>query len=237
MLQGATVIWPESEDYRQLMEMRLCEGRASFDSEKQNEPIDPESCLFTESSIQYWDDQYRSVEDLLAQLGSQSRIVGACDPSLGIAGKNRDDTAIVTLLHHKPTGHLYVLDADIQKRKPRQIIDAIIELHRIRKFEHFAIETNQYQDFLASELKRMSAQLGVRLPVREIKHTSDKLGRIQSLEPLTSTGILKFSRRHPTLLDQLRQFPKAAHDDGPDALEMAVEVVRRPPHRTVIQYL
>jgi len=26
-------------------------------------------------------------------------------------------------------------------------------------------------------------------------------------------------------LDQLRQFPKAAHDDGPDALEMAVSLI------------
>ena len=29
-----------------------------------------------------------------------------------------------------------------------------------------------------------------------------------------------------TLLDQLRQFPLAAHDDGPDALEMAVSTSR-----------
>jgi hypothetical protein len=30
------------------------------------------------------------------------------------------------------------------------------------------------------------------------------------------------------LLDQLRQFPKAAHDDGPDTLQMAVQVSRMP---------
>ena len=62
------------------------------------------------------------------------------------------------------------------------------------------------------------------------KHTSDKLGRIQSLEPLISSGVLRFSRRQRTLLDQLRQFPRAAHDDGPDALEMAVMVAREPRH-------
>ena len=46
-----------------------------------------------------------------------------------------------------------------------------------------------------------------------------KLGRIQRLQPLISSGALRFSRRQVTLLEQLRQFPMGAHDDGPDALE------------------
>ncbi len=237
MLEGTAVLWPQREDYRQLMEIRLCEGRASFDSEKQNEPVDPESCFFSDSELRYWDDQYTSVDELLAKLGGESRIYGACDPSLGIAGKSRDDTAIVTVLKHKPTGHLYVLDANIRKSKPRQTIDAIIEYHRIRKFHYFAIETNQFQNFLATEVKRISAEAGVHVPVKKISHTSDKLGRIQSLEPMISTGVLRFSRRQRTLLDQLRQFPMAAHDDGPDALQMAVETARRPSHRLVIEQI
>lgn len=230
MLEGTSVLWPQRENYYQLMEIRLCEGHASFDSEKQNEPIDPASCYFSDSDMHYWDDEYTSIDDLLMKLGSNSCIYGACDPSLGIAGKNRDDTAIVTVLKHTPTGHLYVLDADIRKRKPRDIIKAIIEYHRIYKFEEFAIETNQFQFFLSTEVTRISAQAGVNVPVYEISHTSDKLGRIQSLEPLISTGVLRFSRRQRILLDQLQQFPKAAHDDAPDALEMAVAVSREPGH-------
>jgi len=228
MLEGTQVLWPQREDYYQLMELRLCDGQASFDSEKQNEPVDPESCFFSANNFKYWDDEYHSVDELFAKLGGDAKIYGACDPSLGMQGKNRDFTAIVTLLKHKPTGHLYVLDADISKRKPHETIETIIEYHRIRKFYKFAIETNQFQSFLANELKRISTQQSVNIPVKEIKHTSDKLGRIQSLEPLVTTGTLRFSRRHRVLLDQLRQFPKAAHDDGPDALEMAVEMARQP---------
>ncbi len=57
-----------------------------------------------------------------------------------------------------------------------------------------------------------------------------KLGRIESLEPIVSAGNLLFCSKHRILLDQLRQFPFAKHDDGPDALEMAVQLsrVRRP---------
>lgn len=40
--------------------------------------------------------------------------------------------------------------------------------------------------------------------------------------PLFATGAIKFRRRHIELMEQLRAFPDGAHDDGPDALEMAV---------------
>lgn len=113
MLEGTKVLWPQRENYYQLMEIRLSEGQASFDSEKQNEPMDPESCIFNVNNFKYWDDEYSSVDELLAKLGGDAQIYGACDPSLGMLGKARDFTAIVTLLQHKPTGHLYVLDAGL----------------------------------------------------------------------------------------------------------------------------
>ena len=86
----------------------------------------------------------------------------------------------------------------------------------------FAFEANQFQSFRADELKHRSDQAALYLPVEPITHTSDKIGRIQSLQPLMRSGTHQFCRRHKQLLDQLRLFPKAAHDDGPDALEMAV---------------
>ncbi|MHC4091607.1 MAG: hypothetical protein ACYSVY_15280 [Planctomycetota bacterium] len=55
------------------------------------------------------------------------------------------------------------------------------------------------------------------MPVEKLISKGDKLGRIQKLQPLIKSGTIRFSRRHRALLDQLRQFPKAAHDDGPDA--------------------
>ncbi len=228
MLEGTDVLWPERESYRDLMEIRVREGRASFDSEKQNEPVDPSTCYFRAEDLAFWDDRYKSQDDLLADLGKNAQIFGACDPSLGRAGRLADDTAILSILFHTETSTYYVLDADIQKRKPRAIIETILEYHRIRKFRRFAIEVNQFQDFLATELKAAASAAKLSFSVHSVNHTSDKLGRIQSLEPLITSGRLRFSHRHHVLIDQLRQFPKAAHDDGPDALEMAIEASRVP---------
>ena len=43
------------------------------------------------------------------------------------------------------------------------------------------------------------------------------------MHPLIKGGTIIFNRLHQTLLDQLRYFPKGKYDDGPDALQMAVE--------------
>ena len=58
MLKGSQVLWPEQEDYLRLMQIRSDEGRLSFQSEKQNEPLDPERCLFREDSFHYWDNGF-----------------------------------------------------------------------------------------------------------------------------------------------------------------------------------
>lgn len=227
MLRGTKVLWPESETYLQLMVMRLTEGQASFDSEKQNNPVDPSTCYFDTSSLTYWDDQYSSIEALRAAIGGEMKFFGACDPSLGKAGKNGDYSAIITVALHEPTKHIYVIDAEVRRCKPAELIELIIGYQRIRHYRQFVIETNQFQDFLADEVKRRSTLAGVSIPVSKVNHTTDKLGRIQSLQPKIASGILRFSRRHRLLLDQARQFPRGAHDDALDALAMAVEACRR----------
>ena len=235
MLEGTKVLWPELEDYYTLMEMRISEGRASFDSEKQNEPMNPRDCYFQESDFHFWDDQFATSDELIAAVGQRGSFYGACDPSLGKRGKNADDTAIITLLRDSETGVLYVIDADIERRRPDAIIDTVIQYHRMHPYASFAMETNQYQQFLSDELQRRSAIASVYVPVMDIHNSTDKTGRIQSLQSLIKSGNLRLSRRHIILLEQLRQFPMGKHDDGPDALEMAVRATSgQPPSLSVI---
>ncbi len=225
MLSKTEVLWPEREDYYTLMLMRESEGPASFDSEKQNEPVNPQDCLFLESDFQFWDDRFANERELLAALGDNARWIGACDPSLGKLGKHADDSAIIMLVWDASTGDVYVLDADIRRRKPDQIIEDILALTQFRPCIYFGMETVQFQEFLATEVERRSALQGRQLTVEQIRQTTDKRGRIQALQPLIRSGNIQFSRRHTLLLEQLRLFPKASHDDGPDALEMAVRMV------------
>ena len=223
MLAGSEVLWPEQMDLYALMVMRVAASRASFASEMQNAPIDSVESIFTEGDIHYWDNE-QTEKQLLDSLRGHVQIFGACDPSLGKAGRRNDDSAIITIARDTKSGALYVLDADIRRRTPDQVIKTILQYCRYRKYSSFAIESNQYQEFLADEVKRRGDAQAVYTRIQKVNHTTDKVMRLQGLQPLMTTGTIKFSRRHTLLLDQLRQFPNGAHDDGPDALEMAVSI-------------
>jgi predicted phage terminase large subunit-like protein len=54
-----------------------------------------------------------------------------------------------------------------------------------------------------------------------------KLVRIRRLSPYLAARRLRFKRHSPgtqLLVEQLKMFPVGDHDDGPDALEMAIRL-------------
>lgn len=111
---------------------------------------------------------HRECLDALTQLISLV-FYGACAPSMGKAGAAQDDTAIVTLLYDSRSKIHYVLDADIRKRRPDDIVEAIIALHAIRRYSSFGVETVQFQEVLKDELVRRAADRGRSLSVKGIR--------------------------------------------------------------------
>lgn len=218
MLDGTAVLWEEKLSYYDLMVMRVSEGEAAFNSEMQNEPINPDDCIFQPD----WIDYYNPAEINFG--GGQYHFFGFVDPSLG-KSKKSDFSAIITLAKHTGTGYMYVLDADIERRHPDRIINDVLAKERWlratfgRGYKKLGSETNQFQWFLKEELAKASARAGLYLPIEEIVQTSDKVLRIQTLQPDIKNKYIKFNAQHKRLLEQLLHFPMAAHDDGPDALE------------------
>ena len=226
MLAGSKVLWPEKLSYYDLRLMRLTEGDAAFNSEMQNQPIDPAACLFSAQWFRY----YNPAEvDFRA---ADFRFYGYCDPSLGRTASS-DYSAIVTLAVDRNTGLSYVWDADIQRRHPDKIIADILEKERLlrretgRGYALFGAETNQFQWFLKEQLARESARQGLYLPIQGVRSTEDKTMRVETLQPDVKNGYILFRRDQTLLLQQLSQFPLGAHDDGPDALEGARTLARK----------
>ena len=226
MLLGSRVLWPAKLSYYDLRLMRLTEGEASFNSEMQNQPIDPTACLFSAQWFRY----YNPAEvDFRAPA---FRFYGYCDPSLGRTA-NSDYSAIITLAVDDKSGLAYVWDADISRRHPDKIIEDILEKERLlrretgRGYTLFGAETNQFQWFLKEQLARESARQGLYLPIQGVRSTEDKSMRVESLQPDVKNGYILFRRDQALLLQQLSQFPLGSHDDGPDALEGARTLARR----------
>ena len=207
MDKGAVVSWA-ARPILTLMKIRARDGHATFDSEYQNDPLSSDDAMFA-NSLTYW-----------TELPANLIYFGALDPSLGKAGASRDPSAILVGGYHRETGKLYVVEAQVKKRLPDLIIEDVIRMQKQYHCQRWFVETVQFQEFLKDELVKRSAQRGIPVPATATKPNTDKMLRIESLQPHMANGLILLHSSQATLISQLRHFPKADHDDGPDALEM-----------------
>lgn len=216
---GAQLLWPEHESLYQLMCMRAESGWASFEREKQNSPIHPELCEWPEEYLDglLWFDTWP--EGLVVK-------TLALDPSKGSNTRRSDYSALVRL-GIDAQGVLYV-EADLARRPTAQIIADGVATYRAFLPDAFGIEANQFQELLGAEFEAEFLRQGV-LGVRPwlLDNRVNKLVRIRRLGPHLAARRLRFKDHSPgtrLLVHQLREFPIGDHDDGPDALEMAIRI-------------
>lgn len=154
--------------------------------------------------------------------------VMSLDPSKGET--ERSDYSAFIMMALALDGIMYV-DAVIERLDTQEISRRALEMGRLFNPDAFGIETNQFQKVLSDNIARESRDQGFGLPIWEINHVNNKLVRIRAgLTPYLSRGEIRFKRGSPgckLLVEQLRSFPlPKVHDDGPDALEMALQVAR-----------
>jgi predicted phage terminase large subunit-like protein len=157
--------------------------------------------------------------------------VVALDPSLGESDKS-DFSAFVAVC--KGNDGLYYIDANIDRRPSSQMVEHGCQWMKRIKPDAFGCEKNQFQRLLLplfeerlDELKMTMTQVyGINNTSRGSRFADQKRTRIRSLTNLLATGKLRFRRSPGTslLLEQLKGFPAHKHDDGPDALEMAIRL-------------
>ncbi|WP_281660983.1 phage terminase large subunit [Microvirgula aerodenitrificans] len=204
---GSTVSWA-ARPLLALMKIRARDGRNTFDSEYQNDPVSGDNAPFAKC-LNFW------VNRLAEWI-----FYGACDPSMGKAAKGRDPSAVLVGGFNRHTGILDVVEASIKKRLPDRIIEDVIAYQRAYRIVLWGVETVQFQEFFKDELVKRAAKAGIPVPARGIKPTGDKELRIETLQPHMANGLIRLHASQTTLVDQLRHFPMADHDDGPDALHM-----------------
>jgi predicted phage terminase large subunit-like protein len=216
---GAIVLWPAVEDLYRLMQIRVESGRTAFEREKQGSPVDPDLCEWPEAYFadhiwfEHWPD------DLLIR-------AIALDPSKGRDARRGDYSAYV-MLGIDGKGTIYV-EADLARRPtPQMVADGVTLCSRFRPTV-FGVEANQFQELLCGEFAAEFTRHGLSHIVPAAIHNhANKLVRIRRLGPCLSQRRLRFlapSAATKLLVDQLRDFPAGAHDDGPDALEMALRL-------------
>lgn len=208
MVAGSEVSWPSARPLVVLMMIRARDGHAAFDSELQNDPLSDDDAPFAKC-ITFWVNRL-----------DEWRFFGAVDPSLGKHGAGRDPSAILVGGYNRHKGILDVVEAAIRKRLPDRIIEDVITFHKEYRCLLWVVEAIQFQEFMRTELVKRSAAQGYPVPARAVMPSTDKDLRIQSIQPHMANGLIRLHPSQHTLIEQLRHWPKADHDDGPDCLQM-----------------
>lgn len=203
---GAIVSWPEVRTLEKLMQIRVSIGEDAFDAEMQNNPA-KQNAIF--KSFTFW-----------TEPENNWLIYAACDPSMGRSGKG-DPSAILIAGYDKATGILNIIEADIRKRPPDQIINDVIMYQKKYNPRLWFFETIQFQEYLMEQVIQQSLRCGVPVPAQGVKPTTDKMLRIEGIQPYVNRGTIKFLSSQHELLRQLKHFgDPGISDDGPDCLEM-----------------
>ena len=216
---GAELLWPEVEKLYTLMKMRVEEGEAAFEREKQNSPIDPARCE--------WPEAYFTGELWFGEWPAEVQFKAiAIDPSKGGDARQGDYSAVVVLGVDR-RGVLYV-EADLARRPTPEIVARGVTLCRQHRAAAFGVEANQFQQLLCDEFVAEFARQGIDWCTPAAIHNYvNKQVRIRRLGPYLAQRRMRFLAGSPgtqLLVEQLRDFPLGQHDDGPDALEMAVRL-------------
>lgn len=209
-------LWPERFPLDDLTRVKASIGEYQFSALYQQSPRSGGGTEWPDEyfSRDIWFDDWPNTITL--------KTIGV-DPSKGRDGKHGDYSAIVRLGRDRD-GILYC-QADLARRNSEEIVGTVLESQQSFKADAIAIESNQFQELLAVQVKERALAAGMPMPVMQIVNTVSKTIRIRRLGPYISQGSIRFKAGCPStklLVQQLRDFPTSDHDDGPDALEMAL---------------
>ncbi|HSG73070.1 MAG TPA: terminase family protein [Planctomycetaceae bacterium] len=158
------------------------------------------------------------------------QFVSSCiyiDPSKGKT--DRSDPSAIVFVGLKG-GKMYVR-SDIKRRPPEQIVRDAVQMMEELNPTVLAVEQNMFQELLAPMFDQACDERHIPPFNIQLVHNSEsKHVRIRSLGPFLEREKLllhKDCNSNKILYGQLRDFGiKGKHDDGPDALEGAIRVLR-----------
>ena len=189
----------------------LAQDRASFFSEFQNLPLDKENAPLA---------HYTTYAELPRNI--DSLFIGI-DPSLGKA--KGDYFALAQLYYTKATKQIYA-SAQGFKVSPDKMLDKVVALYlRVSKLcasITIATEEVAFQEFFKTQLKAKFNALGLFVPIVGIKNTQNKAVRLDALAPLLRDESIVIDENAALLREELDSYPKCAHDDLLDSVEIAL---------------
>ncbi|GGF88397.1 phage terminase large subunit [Paenibacillus abyssi] len=216
MLRGTEVLWP-IYTYKFFMEKRESMGARAFNQEYLGNPVDEESQIFKPDDMTFYTD---------------ADIAGiSLDTFAGVdfaMGKEKGDYSAIITVGRSPNGIFYVLDAFLQRVHPDVLLEKTVEKTLEYQYEGLAVEAQQAQEWFADKVAEALVKRGypAQTRLKQIKQRTRKALRIEALLPDIQAGRIRFKKDQRLLLEMFELYPNHNHDDGPDALSMALQAAK-----------
>ena len=211
-------LWPKKYSLQDMLTIKTSLGTREWEALYQQNPSaegaqEWNADLFADHI--WWDKPWPKPDEIKG-------CVLAIDPSKGTDSKHGDYSAIVILARTRL--NQLVAHSFLARMSVETMVDQVIELGRLFRPELVVCESNMFQSLILTALKQKSQKAGVRFQMQGVNNTMKKEVRIRRLGPHLEQKNLLFTKcqGNKTLVDQLRLFPSSQHDDGPDALELAL---------------
>lgn len=151
----------------------------------------------------------------------------AIDPALGKDKKRGDYSAIA--FAGLAEGKAFV-DVWLARIPPPELVTKAVTLWQILRPDILACEENGFQELLGPMFEAEVKKLGAfGCGVVPIVNSGNKITRIEAtLTPLLQDKLIRFKARrsdNELCVEQMKSIPNGAHDDGPDAVQMAIRKV------------
>ncbi|HWQ20089.1 MAG TPA: phage terminase large subunit [Methanotrichaceae archaeon] len=231
-------LWPWKYDEAALKKKCAMVGPYEWEAMWQQRPPDSKYSLFNLEVIENY-----LIDPATVDL-RKCIMYGAFDPSEG-----GHDYAGIPTIAVLPDNRWLVWDCDLEVDSQGDSIDKIIAAQIQFNYRLFMIEANSlgiaksaYDKGKLStfelQLRTAQKEAGVVVPYQLFWSTSNKEGRIRSLQPHYYNGQLCFrsdwAKKYKKLMMMFKGFPNADFDDGPDSIEMAISGIlgnraREPP--------
>lgn len=217
---GHRVLWPKKTSLYALMAKRAEIGRQAFEREQQSREVNPSECEWGDEYFGEWIWYRGKIENVRG-------VAIALDPSKGKSDKVGDYSAIA-IAWITADGHIYVR-TDLARRPVGQMITDLVRWAGKLFPVAVGIESNMWQELLCGEFAAACQRAALVPPVViPLENMEAKEVRIRRLDPWLSSRRLHFldgDQGTRLTVQQMQDFPIGDHDDGPDAVEMAIRVL------------
>lgn len=151
----------------------------------------------------------------------------AVDPSKGSKDDTGDYTGLADVIVDAAK-HLWVFPR-LVRLTTSDVEDHVVAMCKATRYDGVLIESNGHGQTICDNVIVKAKAEGVAVPLHRHPSKIDKVVRIRmGLTPLLQQKRIHVDARSPQarlFVSQMREFPTAAHDDGPDSLNLALELI------------